>query len=258
MKFALAVAAFAFSLSAGSLEAQMDHMAHMDHTSRPAQQFQTSAGPVKITPIYHASLLIEAGNKTIYLDPAKPADVSGLPPADLILITDIHGDHMDANLISAVSKPGTEIMAPPAVVKTITSAMPISNGETKKWNGWTIETIPMYNLTRGPGPGKLYHDKGRGNGYVLTYGGKRFYFSGDTENIPEMRALKNIDVAFVCMNLPYTMPPDEAAEAVKAFHPKIVIPYHYQGSDLTVFAKALEGTGIEVRQLDWYPKGTAQ
>ena len=259
MKFAQVVAVLGFfSLSAGSLEAQMEHMAHMDHMSRPAQLFETSAGPVKITPIYHASVLIEAGNKTVYLDPAKPADVSGLPPADLILITDIHGDHMDANLITAVSKPGTEIMAPPAVVKTITSAMPISNGETKKWNGWTIEAIPMYNLTRGPGPGKLYHDKGRGNGYVLTYGGKRFYFSGDTENIPEMRALKNIDVAFVCMNLPYTMPPDEAAEAVKAFHPKIVIPYHYHGSDLTVFAKALEGTVIEVRQLDWYPNGSVQ
>ena len=259
MKFAQVVAVLGFfSLSAGSVEAQMEHMAHMDHMSRPAQLFETSAGPVKITPIYHASVLIEAGNKTIYLDPAKPADVSGLPPADLILITDIHGDHMDANLITAVSKPGTEIMAPPAVVKTITSAMPISNGETKKWNGWTIEAIPMYNLTRGPGPGKLYHDKGRGNGYVLTYGGKRFYFSGDTENIPEMRALKNIDVAFVCMNLPYTMPPDEAAEAVKAFHPKIVIPYHYHGSDLTVFAKALEGTVIEVRQLDWYPNGSVQ
>ena len=94
----------------------------------------------------------------------------------------------------------------------------------------------------------------RGNGYVLTYGGKRFYFSGDTEGVPEMRKLKNIDVAFVCMNLPYTMPPDEAAEAVKAFHPKIVIPYHYRGSDLGVFQKGLEGTGIEVRLLDWYPK----
>jgi L-ascorbate metabolism protein UlaG (beta-lactamase superfamily) len=89
---------------------------------------------------------------------------------------------------------------------------------------------------------------------VLTYGGKRFYFSGDTEGVPEMRALKNIDVAFVCMNLPYTMPPEEAADAVKAFHPKIVIPYHYRGSDLTVFQKALEGTGIEVRMLNWYPE----
>jgi L-ascorbate metabolism protein UlaG (beta-lactamase superfamily) len=161
---------------------------------------------------------------------------------------------MDTNTIRSVSKPTTEIWAPPAVVETVTTAKPISNGETKHWGDWTIEAVPMYNLKRGPAPGKLYHEKGRGNGYVLTYGGKRFYFSGDTENIPEMRALKDIDVAFVCMNLPYTMPPDEAAEAVKAFHPKIVIPYHYKGSDLTVFQKGLEGAGIEVRLLDWYPK----
>src|ERR1700726_307951 len=222
------------------------------------QVFSTSAGPVKITPLYHATTLIEAGGKTIYLDPAKPAKLTGLPKADLILITDIHGDHMDPDSIKEASKAETEIMAPPAVVQTVTSAKPIANGETKNWQGWTIETIPAYNLKRGPAPGKLFHDKGRGNGYVLTYGGKRFYFSGDTEGVPEMRGLKNIDVAFVCMNLPYTMPPDEAAEAVKALRPKVVIPYHYHGSDLTVFAKALEGTGIEVRQLDWYPTGTAQ
>jgi len=221
---------------------------------RPVQTFQTSAGLVKITPIFHASLLIEAAGKFIYVDPAKPGNFTGLPPADLILITDIHGDHMDPGTISTISKPGTEIMAPPAVVKTVTSATPISNGETKNWGGWMIEALPMYNIKRGPSPGALYHDKGRGNGYVLTFGGKRFYFSGDTEGIPEMRALKNIDVAFVCMNLPYTMPPDEAADAVKAFHPKIVIPYHYRGSDLSVFEKGLQGTGIEVRILDWYPK----
>src|SRR5580700_2419696 len=185
------------------------------------QVFPTSAGPVKITPLYHASTLIEAGGKIIYLDPAKPAKLSGLPKADLILITDIHGDHMDPDSIKEVNKAGTDILAPPAVVATVTSAKPIANGETKSWQGWTIEAIPAYNLKRGPAPGKLFHDKGRGNGYVLTYGGKRFYFSGDTEGIPEMRALKNIDVAFVCMNLPYTMPPEEAADAVKAFHPKI-------------------------------------
>jgi L-ascorbate metabolism protein UlaG (beta-lactamase superfamily) len=98
----------------------------------------------------------------------------------------------------------------------------------------------------------LFHPKGRGNGYVLTYGGKRFYISGDTENIPEMRALKNIDVAFVCMNLPYTMPVEEAAEAVKAFHPKIVYPYHYKGQDTEKFAELLKGSGIDVRLRDWY------
>jgi L-ascorbate metabolism protein UlaG (beta-lactamase superfamily) len=218
------------------------------------QVFSTSAGPVKITPLYHASTLIEAGGKTIYLDPAKPAKLSGLPKADLILITHIHPDHMDTDSIKEISKAGTEILAPQSVVDTVTSAKPVSNGETKNWQGWTIEAVSAYNLKRGPAPGQLFHPKGRDNGYVLTYGGKRFYFSGDTEGVPEMRALKNIDVAFVCMNLPYTMPPEEAAEVVKAFHPKIVIPYHYRGSDLKVFQKALEGTGIEVRLLNWYPQ----
>ncbi len=218
------------------------------------QVFPTSAGPVKITPLMHASTLIEAGGKAIYLDPFRAAKTTGLPKADLILITDIHADHMDAYSINELSKPETAIMAPPAVVQTVTAAKPIANGETKSWHDWTIEAIPAYNLKHGPVAGKLYHDKGRGNGYILTYGGKRFYFSGDTEGIPEMRALKNIDVAFVCMNLPYTMPPDEAADAVRAFHPKIVIPYHYRGSDLSVFKKGLKGTGIEVRLLDWYPK----
>ena len=223
-------------------------------SGRPTQTFDTSAGPVKITPIFHASTLIEAGGKAIYVDPAKPSDFTGLPKADLILITDIHGDHMDPAAVATLGKSGTEILAPAAVVKTVTTAKTISNGETQKWDKWTIEAIPMYNLVRGPEAGKLYHDKGRGNGYVRTYGGKRFYFSGDTENIPEMRALKNIDVAFVCMNLPYTMPPDEAADAVLAFHPKIVIPYHFRESDLSVFQKKLAGSGIEVRILDWYPK----
>jgi L-ascorbate metabolism protein UlaG (beta-lactamase superfamily) len=218
------------------------------------QTFSTSAGGIKITPLNHASTLIEAAGKTIYLDPAKPVKFAGMAKADLILITDIHGDHMDPDSIKDVSKSGTEIFAPPAVVATVTAGKPIANGETKTWNGWTIEAIPAYNLKRGPAEGKVFHDKGRGNGYVLTYGGKRFYFSGDTEGVPEMRALKNIDVAFVCMNLPYTMPPEEAAEAVKAFHPKVVIPYHYRGSDLSVFQKGLEGTGIEVRVLEWYPK----
>jgi L-ascorbate metabolism protein UlaG (beta-lactamase superfamily) len=229
-------------------------LTQLAYTAVQTQVFNTSAGPVKITPIYHASTLIEAGGKTIYLDPAKPAKFAGLPKADLILITHIHGDHMDPDSIKQINKDGTEIFAPQTVVATVTTANPISNGETKTWQGWTIEAVPAYNLKRGPAPGQLFHPKGRDNGYILTYGSKRFYFSADTEGIPEMRALKNIDVAFVCMNLPYTMPPDEAANAIKAFHPKIVIPYHYRGSDLTVFQKGLEGTGIEVRLLDWYPK----
>jgi L-ascorbate metabolism protein UlaG (beta-lactamase superfamily) len=217
-----------------------------------ADDFATSAGTVKITPIQHASVMIEAGGQVLYIDPAQ-GNYDGRPAADMILITDIHGDHLAPAVINKLKKSGTTIIAPPAVAKTVTDATVMKNGDAKTIGAWRIQAIPMYNIKRGPAPGQLYHTKGRGNGYVLTYGGKRFYFSGDTENIPEMRALKNIDVAFVCMNLPYTMPPEEAAAAVKAFHPKIVYPYHYMGSDLQVFANALKGTGIEVRLRNWYP-----
>lgn len=224
------------------------------------QTFTTSAGPVKITPIYHATMRIEAGGKVIYIDPCKPTNFAGMPAADLIIFTDVHGDHVDMGGAStkAVSKDGTVIWAPSAVAKFVPNATVIGNGDSKKWDKWTIEAIPMYNMKRGPAEGKFFHDKGRGNGYVMTYGGKRFYISGDTEAIPEMTALKNIDVAFVCMNLPYTMTPDEAAGAVKTFHPKVVIPYHYREqngpADVNAFKTALAGTGIEVRLLEWYPK----
>jgi len=220
-------------------------------TAASADDFATSAGTVKITPIRHASLRMEAGGQVVYLDPAQ-GDFENAPKADLILITDIHGDHLAPPIIEKLKKPGTVIVAPEAVAKTVTVATVVRNGESKTVGPWQIEAIAAYNIKRGPSEGKLFHDKGRGNGYVVTYGGKRFYFAGDTEGVPEMRALKNIDVAFIPMNLPYTMPPDEAADAVKAFHPKAVYPYHYRGSDLSVFEKALAGTGIEVRLAKWY------
>jgi L-ascorbate metabolism protein UlaG (beta-lactamase superfamily) len=174
-------------------------------------------------------------------------------PGGLILITDIHGDHMDADDVKALSNAGTEVIAPAAVAKTITQAKPLANGATTEWHGWKITAVPMYNITHNQPSGQPFHDKGRGNGYVLNYGGKNFYFAGDTEGTPEMRALKNIDVAFIPMNLPYTMTPTEAADAVKAFHPKVAIPYHYKGQDINQFKAALAGTGIEVRLLEWYP-----
>jgi L-ascorbate metabolism protein UlaG (beta-lactamase superfamily) len=164
---------------------------------------------------------------------------------------------MDPAVIAKLSKADTKIIASPAVAQTVTLAEPISNGQTTKWDKWTIEATPAYNVVRGPEPGKLFHDKERGNGYVLTYGGRRFYFSGDTENIPELRALKNIDVAFICMSERTTMTPEEAVEAVLVFHPSVAIPYHYRTADLSIFKKKLEGSGIEVRVLDWYPKDQA-
>jgi L-ascorbate metabolism protein UlaG (beta-lactamase superfamily) len=226
--------------------------AALAQSHRPVEEFQTGSGPVRITPIHHASLMIEAGGKVIHVDPWSQGNYDGLPKADLILITDIHGDHMDPKQIAALKKDDTTIIAPAAVAQKVNEAKPLANGDSTTWDKWKIEAVPMYNMQRGPSAGKLFHDKGRGNGYVLTYGGSRFYIAGDTEGTPEMKALKNIDVAFVPMNLPYTMPPDEAAEAVKAFHPKIVYPYHYQGQDPAVFQKALAGSGIDVRVRNWY------
>ena len=218
----------------------------------PPEEFPTPAGPLKLTPIQHASLMIQAGGKVLYIDPAQ-GKYEGLPPADYILITDIHGDHMAPAVVDKLKKPGTVILAPKAVADKMPGCTVISNGETRTIGDFKMEAIPMYNL-KPAANGTIFHDKGRGNGYVVTYGGKRFYFSGDTEGTPEMRALHNIDVAFVCMNLPYTMSPAAAAEAVRAFHPAIVYPYHYNGSDLSVFEKGLAGSGIEVQIRDWYPK----
>ena len=218
----------------------------------PVQSFETKAGVVKITPIYHAAVLIEAGGDRIYIDPAKPANLEGLAPGDLILITDIHADHMDTADIAALSNAGTEIVAPAAVQQTVTSAKVLANGESLSWRKWKITAVPMYNIQHNMPNGTPFHPKGRGNGYVVNYGGKNFYFAGDTEGTPEMLALKDVDVAFIPMNLPYTMTPDEAADAVKVFKPKIAIPYHYRGQDPQKFADDLKGTGIEVRLLDWY------
>jgi len=214
---------------------------------------KTSQGDLRITPIRHGSLMLEFQGKVIHIDPWSQANYAGLPKADLILITDIHGDHMDRKAIDQIKKDSTIIVAPEAVAATITEAQVIKNGETKTISGVQIEAVPMYNLKRGPQPGQLYHTKGRGNGYVLTPGGKRVYISGDTECIPEMKELKNIDIAFICMNLPFTMPPEEAAECIKAFRPRVVYPYHYRNSDLSALSNALKDEkGIELRIRDWY------
>lgn len=216
-----------------------------------SENFSTSAGTLQLTPIQHASLMIQAGGKVLYVDPAQ-GKYDGLPQADYILLTDIHGDHLAPAILNKLKKADTIIVAPQAVAAQVSGAKVLSNGDKTNVGPFAVEAIPMYNLTRGPSAGQLYHDKGRGNGYIITYGAKRFYFSGDTEVTPEMKALKNIDVAFVCMNLPYTMTPQEAAQGVRAFHPAIVYPYHYMGSDLNAFAKALDGSGIEVRIRNWY------
>lgn len=212
----------------------------------------TNAGPLTITPIHHATLLLEFKGRRIYLDPTKDGVYDNLPKADYVFITDIHGDHLDPAGIDKVKQPSTKLVGPPAVNDQQKMDVVLKNGDKKDFGDFSVEAIPMYNLVRGPQEGKRFHDKGRGDGYVLTFGGKRVYVSGDTECTPEMRALKDIDVAFVCMNLPYTMPPSEAAECVKAFKPKVVYPYHFRGQSLDEFKKPLEGQQIDVRVRRWY------
>ena len=211
-----------------------------------------AGGEVQVVPITHASLVLQWDGKVIHVDPWSRGNYEGQPKADLILITDSHGDHMDLKQIAEVSKDDTEVIAPLVVQETVTQAQVLKNGESTTVMGIGIDALPMYNLERGPDPGRLYHPKGRGNGYVLTLGDTRVYISGDTACTPEMKQLKDIDIAFVCMNLPYTMPPEEAAECVNTFKPGIVYPYHSRGSDLEAFKNAVTEPGVEVRILDWY------
>jgi L-ascorbate metabolism protein UlaG (beta-lactamase superfamily) len=214
---------------------------------------ETKAGALRVTPLYHGSVMLEFGGKVIHVDPWSQADYDGFPQGDLIVMTHTHADHMDAAIVNKLRKTGTIILGPPAVTDTLNGAVgetdAISNGEKKTVMGIGIEAVPMYNIVFGSSPGRLYHHKGIGNGYVMTFGETRVYFSGDTECTPEMRALKNIDIAFLAMNPPRTMTPADAAACAAAFRPKIVYPYHYRGQKTQDFADALKGvTGVEVRQ----------
>lgn len=218
---------------------------------------------IKIIPIEHATTILEWNNITIYIDPVggkKAFENQKLP--DLILITDIHGDHFSLETLQELDTKKAKIMVPRAVADKIPDEFTpqidvLNNGDSKERYNINVEAIPMYNLRT---EALKFHVKGRGNGYILDMGGKRLYFSGDTEDIPEMRELQNIDKAFICMNLPYTMTVESAADAVLEFKPKEVYPYHYRGrptiSDVNKF-KTLVNAGnpnIKVVQLDWYPK----
>jgi L-ascorbate metabolism protein UlaG (beta-lactamase superfamily) len=216
-----------------------------------------------INPIEHASMVLNWDGTIIYVDPVGGKELfSKYTEPDMLLITDIHGDHLDVPTIEAIAVEKTKLFAPKAVFEKLPENLQsktqiINNGDLINDFEMTIEAIPMYNLR----PEALkYHEKGRGNGYVLERNGKRIYISGDTEDIPEMRNLKNIDIAFVCMNLPYTMTVEKAAESVLAFKPKTVYPYHFRGtegmSDVAKFKSLVEAGSpdIKVTQLDWYPK----
>src|SRR6202521_5448384 len=227
---------------------------HATTSNRKVDVIQTSQGELGLTPLYHGSVMLEFGGKVIHIDPWSQGDYTGIPQADLIVVTHTHRDHLDPALIDKLKKPGTIIVGPPAVIDTLNcapacgQAETVTDAEKKTVLGITFEGVPMYNIVQGSAPGMPFHHKGIGSGYILTFGDTRVYFSGDTECTAEMKALKNINVAFLAMNPPRTESTIEAAECVKAFKPKIVYPYHYRGSKLEEFTEALKSTpGVEVR-----------
>lgn len=222
---------------------------------------QTQMGPLIIRPVKHASLVLTVNGIIIYADPAGADNFKGMAAPNIILITDIHGDHFDVKTIESFKTASTILVVPQVVADKLPAAdkdhlVVLKNSDKSTQLGISIVAIPMYNLPESP---TAMHTKGRGNGYVLGIGDKHIYISGDTQGIPEMRSLRDIDVAFVCMNLPYTMDVPEAADAVLAFKPKIVYPYHYRGqnglSDVNTFKSLVEkgDKKIEVRLRNWYP-----
>lgn len=227
-----------------------------DATAITGDYLATDDGEVALHPINHASVVLAWKNLAIYVDPVGGAAAyPGLPKADLLLVSHGHGDHFDAATLNAVRGANAVILAPAAVYASLSTTLkalttPLANGQSTNLLGLTVEAIPAYNAN---------HPKGTGNGYVVTLGGRRIYFSGDTGDIPEMKALTQIDVAFVCMNQPFTMTLAQAVGAVRAFQPKVVYPYHYRNSDgsltdLAAFRRQLgvAGAVIEVRPRKWY------
>jgi L-ascorbate metabolism protein UlaG (beta-lactamase superfamily) len=213
----------------------------------------TSGGDLEVTFVGHGSLIFGFDGKVIHVDPfGKLADYGTLPKADLVLITHAHGDHLDAAALAAVRMPETSILVAPACEGKVEGAKLLRNGETATVDGITVEAVPAYNLVHKRPDGSPFHPKGEGNGYVVTFGKTRVYVAGDTENVPEMKALAAIDVAFLPMNLPYTMTPEMVADAVRGFGPRILYPYHFGDTDtsrLLGLLADLKGTEVRIRKM---------
>ncbi len=188
---------------------------------------KTSQGDLNIRALGHGTLMLSHNGKIVHIDPwTKQADYTKLPKADLILVTHEHQDHLDMDAISKITKPETKMIINQKCAEKLPNATVMKNGDLATVAGFQVEAVPAYNLVHKRDNGQPFHPKGSGNGYIITFGDKRVYVAGDTENTPEMKALKNIDVAFLPMNLPYTMTPEMVADAARAFKPKLLYPYH--------------------------------
>jgi L-ascorbate metabolism protein UlaG (beta-lactamase superfamily) len=211
-------------------------------------KISTSEGIVEMHYIGHGSLMFKVNGFVIHIDPVRSSgNYDFLPKADIILITHEHYDHLDVQLINDLKKQGTLVFCNENSTSQVTWAMAMKAGDRQEINNIIIEAVPAYNIVNERAPGQPFHPKGTGIGYILTIDGKKFYIAGDTENIPEMKALRNIDVAFLPMNLPYTMTPEMVADAALAFKPKILYPYHFGETDTDRLVQLLKDTDISVR-----------
>jgi len=210
---------------------------------------KTSQGDLKITFIGHGSLMFTFNGKVIHVDPfSKLAEYSKFPKADMLLITHEHRDHLDLKAVEAVRTDKTVLVLTETCAARLKGGIIMKNGDIKTVGGLKIEAVPAYNLVHMRSEGVPFHPKGIGNGYVITFGDKRVYVAGDTENIPEMKKLERIDCAFLPMNLPYTMNPEMVADAAKAFKPKILYPYHYGDTDTSNIEQLMKDTqDVEIR-----------
>jgi L-ascorbate metabolism protein UlaG (beta-lactamase superfamily) len=213
----------------------------------------TSAGALSITFLGHASLIFVFNGKNIYIDPfGQVADYSSLPKADIIFSTHEHFDHLDPQALAAIRTPATILVLNPAGAKQVRSGISMRNGDKQIVAGLQVEAVPAYNLMHKREDGQPFHPRGVGNGYILTFGETRLYIAGDTENIPEMKDLRDISVAFLPMNLPYTMTPEMVADAAKTIRPRILYPYHYGNTnvvELVDLLKAEKDIEIRIRKL---------
>ena len=210
---------------------------------------KTTDGDLQITFVGHGSLMFSMGGRIIHIDPVSDeADYRRIPKADLILVTHDHSDHMDAEAIKILTIPGKTVLVMTETCATqLKCDVVLKNGDVKIIDGLKIEAVPAYNIEHKRPDGQPFHSRGVGNGYVITFGDTRVYIAGDTENIPEMRNLQGIDIAFLPMNLPYTMTPDMVAEAVQSFKPRILYPYHFGETNTDRIIALLKGSGTEVR-----------
>jgi L-ascorbate metabolism protein UlaG (beta-lactamase superfamily) len=214
---------------------------------------KTTKGNLVVTFIGHGSLVLQYSGKTIHVDPfGSLTDYSELPDADVILITHHHPDHLDLNAVEKIRTGSTVVIMTAMCAAKIPDGTVMKNGDRRAVGGFDVEAVPAYNLVHKREGGSVFHPKGEGNGYVLTIGKTRLYIAGDTENTPEMKALKNIDYAFLPMNLPYTMTPEMVADAVRGFKPKVLYPYHFGDTDtqkLVDLLKSEKGIVIRLRKM---------